>query len=183
MNTQKWTPVIGIEIHAQIKTQSKMFSSDSTTFHSTQNQCINPVSLGFPGTLPYLNEKVIENTIKVGRAFHCDIQKRSTFARKNYFYPDLPKGYQISQFSLPILKKGFVEFFHKEKPQKIHIERIHIEEDAGKLIHQKNYSLVDFNRAGTPLLEIVSKPEIFSPSQAAQYARMVRSILLYLEVL
>ena len=179
---EKWTPVIGIEIHAQIQSKSKMFSSDSTHFHSTQNQCIHPVSLGFPGTLPYLNAEVIQSALKVGKAFNCEIQKKSVFSRKNYFYPDLPKGYQISQFNLPILTKGFVKFFHEEKPQKINMERIHIEEDAGKLIHCKEHSLVDFNRAGMPLLEIISKPEISSPTQAAQYARMVRSILLYLEV-
>ena len=177
-----WDVVIGLEIHAHIQTQSKMFSSDSATFTSKGNENIHPVSLGFPGTLPCLNKKVIESALQVGLAFHCQIQEKSIFARKNYFYPDLPKGYQISQFDLPLLKKGFVEFYVQGEARKIHIERIHLEEDAGRLLHQKDYSLVDFNRAGVPLLEIVSYPEISSPNEAAEYARMVRNILLYLKV-
>ena len=159
-----------------------MFSPDSAIFASEGNENIHPVSLGFPGTLPCLNEKVVESALQVGLAFHCQIQERSVFARKNYFYPDLPKGYQISQFNLPLLKGGFVEFYVQDEVRKVHIERIHLEEDAGRLLHQKDYSLVDFNRAGVPLLEIVSYPEISSPNEAAEYARMVRSILLYLKV-
>ena len=174
--------MIGLEIHAQIKTKSKMFSSDSAEFSSKENQCIHPVSLGFPGTLPQLNQQVIKSALKAGQAFSCQVQKKSIFSRKNYFYPDLPKGYQISQLSLPLLKKGYVEFYLQKKPHKIHIERIHLEEDAGRLLHKNNYSLVDFNRAGMPLLEIVSYPEISSPECAAEYARMVRNILLYLDI-
>ena len=178
----KWDVVIGLEIHAHIQTKSKMFSPDSAVFADTGNKNIHPVSLGFPGTLPCLNKKVVESALQAGLAFHCQIQEKSIFARKNYFYPDLPKGYQISQFDLPLLKKGYVEFYSNGEAKKVHIERIHLEEDAGRLIHQKNSSLVDFNRAGVPLLEIVSYPEISSPSEAAEYAKMVRIILLYLEI-
>lgn len=179
---KQWSVVIGIEIHAHILSQSKMFSPDKTDFTLKANQHIHPVSLGLPGSLPFLNQKAIESALKAGRAFHCKIQKKSIFARKHYFYPDLPKGYQISQHSRPLLQGGFVEFFHQNQPCKIHLDRIHLEEDAGRLLHQKNYSLVDFNRAGVPLLEIVSKPEMTSPAQAAQYGRMVRNILIYLQV-
>lgn len=178
----KWQAVIGLEIHAQIQTQTKMFSHDSTCFNATSNSQIHPVSMGFPGTLPVLNKKVVELALQTGQAFHCEIQKKSIFARKNYFYPDLPKGYQISQFTFPLLKKGFVEFYSQNQACKIHIERIHIEEDAGRLLHYKDYSLVDFNRAGMPLMEIISYPEISSPVEATDYARMVRTILLYLGV-
>lgn len=178
----KWDVVIGLEIHAQVQTQSKMFSPDSAHFASEGNENVHPVSLGFPGMLPCLNKKVVESALQVGVAFHCQTQEKSIFARKNYFYPDLPKGYQISQFDLPLLKEGFVEFYSQGEARKIHIERIHLEEDAGRLLHHKDYSLVDFNRAGVPLLEIVSYPEISSPNEAAEYARMVRNILLYLKV-
>ena len=178
----KWDTIIGIEIHAHILSQSKMFSSDSAQFSLQENQHTHPVSLGFPGTLPYLNQKVIESALLVGQAFYCDIQKKSLFARKHYFYPDLPKGYQISQYNLPLLQKGYVDFFCQNKTCRIHLDHIHLEEDAGRLLHQENHSLVDFNRAGMPLLEIVSQPELTSPVQAAQYSRMVRNILLYLKV-
>ncbi|MDE0151773.1 MAG: Asp-tRNA(Asn)/Glu-tRNA(Gln) amidotransferase subunit GatB [Bdellovibrionales bacterium] len=174
--------VIGLEIHAQVQTQSKMFSPDSADFASEGNENIHPVSLGFPGVLPCLNKKVVESALQVGVAFHCQIQEKSIFARKNYFYPDLPKGYQISQFDLPLLREGFVEFYSQGEKRKVHLERIHLEEDAGRLLHHKDYSLVDFNRAGVPLLEIVSYPEISSPNEAAEYAKMVRNILLYLKV-
>ena len=178
----QWDVVIGLEIHAHIQTKSKMFSPDSAVFTNEGNKNIHPISLGFPGTLPRLNKKVIESALQAGLAFHCQIQEKSIFARKNYFYPDLPKGYQISQFDLPLLKKGYVEFYSKGEAKKVNIERIHLEEDAGRLMHQKDYSLVDFNRAGVPLLEIVSYPEISSPNEAAEYAKMVRSILLYLGI-
>ncbi len=178
----KWSAVIGLETHARIQTKSKMFSPDPASFSAEENANIHPVSLGFPGTLPCLNKQVIESALQVGLAFHCQIQERSVFARKNYFYPDLPKGYQISQFDLPLLKGGFVEFYSNGEAKKIGIEKIHLEEDAGRLIHQENHSLIDFNRAGTPLLEIVSYPEISSPHEAAEYARMIRNILLYLKV-
>ncbi len=177
-----WECVIGLEIHAQMLTKSKIFSPDSTTFSDQENTTIHPISLGFPGTLPCLNKDVINLALQVGKAFHCQVQKTSIFERKNYFYPDLPKGYQISQFKLPLFQEGYVEFYHQEKIKKINIERIHLEEDAGRLIHQPDYSLVDFNRSGMPLLEIISHPEISSPQEAADYARMVRNILVYLKV-
>ena len=177
-----WECVIGLEIHAQMNTRSKMFSPDSTSFEEKENTTVHPISLGFPGTLPCLNKDVISLALKVGKAFHCQVQKKSVLERKNYFYPDLPKGYQISQFKIPLFKQGYVEFYHQEKVNKINIERIHLEEDAGKLIHQSEHSLVDFNRSGMPLLEIISHPEISSPKEAADYARMVRNILVHLEV-
>ena len=177
-----WECVIGLEIHAQVQTKSKMFSPDSTVFSNQENTTIHPVSLGFPGTLPCLNKDVIDKALQVGKAFHCQVQKKSIFERKNYFYPDLPKGYQISQFKLPLFQQGYVEFYHKEEVNKINLERIHLEEDAGRLIHQTEFSLVDFNRSGMPLLEIISRPEISSPEQAADYARMVRNILVHLGI-
>ena len=177
-----WECVIGLEIHAQMATKSKMFSPDSAVFSDQENTTIHPISLGFPGALPCLNKDVIALALQVGKSFHCQVQKKSIFERKNYFYPDLPKGYQISQFKAPLFHGGYVEFYHKEKVQKIHLERIHLEEDAGRFIHQSDYSLVDFNRSGMPLLEIISHPEISSPQQAADYAKMVRSILVHLGV-
>lgn len=182
MNHSQWEVVIGLEIHAQINTQTKMFSPDSAEFSSRENSSIHPISLGFPGMLPSFNKKIIKKALLVGKAFNCDLNKESIFERKNYFYPDLPKGYQISQFKMPLLEKGYVEFYSQGEQKKIHLERIHIEEDAGKLSHQDGYSLVDFNRAGIPLLEIVSCPEIKSAEEAANYARMVRLVLIYLGV-
>ena len=174
--------VIGLEIHAQLQTKSKMFSPDSAVFSNQENTTIHPISLGFPGTLPCLNKDAIDKALQVGKAFHCKVQKKSIFERKNYFYPDLPKGYQISQFKIPLFQEGYVEFYHKETINKINLERIHLEEDAGRLIHQNEFSLVDFNRSGMPLLEIISHPEISSPEEAADYARMVRNVLVHLKV-
>ena len=179
---KEFEPVIGLEIHAQIKTRSKMFSPDPAHFEKKSNSHIHPVSLGWPGVLPVFNEEVLKKALKAGRAFHCEIQEKSFFARKHYFYPDLPKGYQISQFQRPLLKGGFVEFYAKGVQRKIPLERIHIEEDAGRLIHLKEHSLVDFNRAGQALMEIVSHPQIESPDEAAQFSRMVRMILLSLDI-
>ena len=178
MSQNKWDIVIGLEIHAQIQTNTKMFSPDKSTFSAEANSHIHPVSLGFPGALPVLNKKSVERALTAGYAFHCEIQKRSIFARKHYFYPDLPKGYQISQFTFPLLKGGYVEFYSNSQPCKVSLERIHIEEDAGRLLHQKTSSSVDFNRAGVSLLEIVSRPEITSPLEAADFARTVRLILI-----
>ena len=182
MDQNKWEAVIGLEIHAQIQTNTKMFSPDKSFFSAEANTHIHPVSLGFPGTLPVLNKKTIEQAVLTGRAFHCEIQKRSIFARKHYFYPDLPKGYQISQFTFPLLQGGFVEFYSENQPCKVSLERIHIEEDAGRLLHEKQSSSVDFNRAGVSLLEIVSRPEITSPAEAANFARTVRLILIDLKI-
>jgi aspartyl-tRNA(Asn)/glutamyl-tRNA(Gln) amidotransferase subunit B len=177
-----WEAVIGLEIHAQLNTKSKIFSCDSAQFTHGDNDHISSVSLGMPGTLPVLNMGVVEMAIKAGLALNCEINNTSVFERKNYFYPDLAKGYQISQYKHPICGKGFVKFYLNDKESKINITRAHLEEDAGKSIHQDKGSLINYNRAGVPLLEIVSEPEIRSPEEAAEYARTIRQILRYVEV-
>lgn len=177
-----WKAVIGLEIHAQLQTVSKMFSVDSTAFGGGDNEHISAVSMGMPGALPVPNRKAIEFSVKTGLALNCQIRDKSVFARKHYFYPDLPKGYQISQFDLPICYEGFVEFFVGEQKKRVRIERAHMEEDAGKSIHDGSQSLINYNRSGVPLLEIVSGPDMTSPEEAAEYARTIRSILQYLDV-
>ena len=177
-----WEPVIGLEIHAQLQTVSKMFSSDSASFGGADNENISPVSLGMPGALPVINKKAVEYSVKVGLALNCEIKTQSIFARKNYFYPDLPKGYQISQYDQPICEKGYVDIFVNGEKRRIDITRAHMEEDAGKSTHHGDYSLINLNRAGVPLLEIVSDPVIRSPAEAAEYARTIRGILRYLDV-
>jgi aspartyl-tRNA(Asn)/glutamyl-tRNA(Gln) amidotransferase subunit B len=174
--------VIGLEIHAQLKTKSKMFCSDSTEFDAGDNENTSPVSVGMPGTLPVVNQRAIEFAIKTGLALGCEIRKKSVFARKNYFYPDLPKGYQISQYDEPICEHGKVVFDLEGETKSVRIERAHLEEDAGKSNHHGEYTLINFNRSGIPLLEIVSGPDMRTPKEAAQYARTVRQILRYLEV-
>lgn len=178
--SKNWEIVVGLEIHAQLRTHSKIFSPDSAEFGAGDNSSVHPVSLGLPGALPVLNKSVVDFAITTGLALNCEIQKKSVFARKNYFYPDMPKGYQISQFDRPICKNGFVEFFVDNKLKKVRIERIHMEEDAGKSTHFGNYTLVNLNRAGVPLLEIVSEPDIRSATEAAEYSRTVRQILRYI---
>lgn len=182
MSSQKWVPTMGLEIHAQLKTSSKIFSSDSAKFGEGDNFAVSPLSLGLPGSLPVPNKKVIEFAIQAGLAFQCRISKKSYFARKNYFYPDMPRGYQISQFEQPICSGGYVSFFFDGKSQKIELERIHMEEDAGKSTHYGDYSLINLNRSGVPLLEIVSQPVLKSASQAAAYSRSVRQVLRYLDI-
>ena len=177
-----WEPVIGLEIHAQLNTKSKIFSNDSTEFGGGDNLQTTPVSLGLPGALPVLNKKVVELAVRAGLALNCEVRERSVFARKNYFYPDLPKGYQISQFEQPICEHGFVEFYLDGQVQRVGITRAHLEEDAGKSTHHGTYTLINLNRAGVPLLEIVSEPEIESPQAAAQYARELHKILRSIEV-
>ncbi len=174
--------VIGLEIHAQLKTQSKMFSPDSTNFNGADNENTSTVSAGMPGALPVINKKAVEYAVKSGLALNCTIRKKSVFARKNYFYPDLPKGYQISQYDLPTCEHGSVEFLVDGEIKKISITRAHIEEDAGKSTHQGDYTLINLNRSGIPLLEIVSGPDLRSGKDAAAYARTVRQILRYLDV-
>ncbi len=175
--------VIGLEIHAQFLTNTKIFSSSSARYGGGDNEHIDPVCMGMPGALPVLNKKVVEFAIKTGLALNCEIKRRSVFARKNYFYPDLPKGYQISQFDEPICEKGFLDITLSDGVKKrIGITRAHLEEDAGKSTHHGDYSLVNYNRSSVPLLEIVSEPDIRSPQEAAEYARIVRSILRYLDV-
>jgi len=177
--------VIGLEVHAQLKTQTKIFCACSTEFGAAPNTHICPVCMGMPGVLPVLNKKVVEYAIRMAIATDCDIQRESRFARKNYFYPDLPKNYQISQYELPLATNGhiFVELEDGSK-KRIGITRIHIEEDAGKLNHDplRPVSLVDLNRTGTPLIEIVSEPDIRTPEEAGAYLRKLRSILRYLEI-
>lgn len=180
----EFTPVIGLEVHAQLKTRTKIFCGCSTAFGAPPNTHTCPVCLGMPGVLPVLNKKVVDYTIKMALATHCTVQKTSRFARKNYFYPDLPKGYQISQYELPIATQGHLEIEIDGRTQRIGITRIHMEEDAGKLIHDPDrpISRVDLNRTGVPLMEIVSEPDIRSPEAAGEYLRQLRSILRYLDI-
>lgn len=172
-----WEAVIGLEIHAQLSTESKIFSSDSAAFGGADNEHIHPVSLGLPGALPVLNKTAVEYAIRTGLALNCRIRERSIFARKNYFYPDLPKGYQISQYDEPLCADGYVDFIVDGESRRVVVQRAHMEEDAGKSIHQGDYTLINLNRAGVPLLEIVSGPDMRSPREAAEYARTVRKIL------
>ncbi|MCO5141462.1 MAG: Asp-tRNA(Asn)/Glu-tRNA(Gln) amidotransferase subunit GatB [Oligoflexia bacterium] len=179
--------VIGLEVHAQLSTNSKLFSSSPNAFGNSPNRNINPVCTAQPGALPVLNKKAVEYAVKAGLATNCEIRLRSIFARKNYFYPDLPKGYQISQFEHPICEKGWldIEFEHepeKKEQKRVGITRIHMEEDAGKSQHMSGYSLVDLNRAGTPLIEIVSEPDFRSSTEAVAYLKKLRAILQYLDV-
>ena len=180
-----WEVVIGLEIHAQLAAQSKIFSGASTAFGGEPNTQACLVDLGYPGTLPVLNEKAIEMAVRFGLAVDADIASRSIFARKNYFYPDLPKGYQISQLDLPIVKGGKMSILDDSGNEKIiGITRAHLEEDAGKSIHDEfeNASGIDLNRAGTPLLEIVSEPDISSAKEAVAYMKKVHSIVRYLGI-
>jgi aspartyl-tRNA(Asn)/glutamyl-tRNA(Gln) amidotransferase subunit B len=186
----KYEAVIGLEVHAQMLTETKIFCRCSTKFGSEPNTQTCPVCIGMPGVLPVLNKKALEFTIKTGLAMNCAISSYSRFARKNYFYPDLPKGYQISQYELPICEKGHVEIVVDGVIKKIGITRIHMEEDAGKNIHESalpkagggNYSFVDLNRTGVPLMEIVSEPDITRPGEAVEYMKKLRAILRYLGV-
>jgi aspartyl-tRNA(Asn)/glutamyl-tRNA(Gln) amidotransferase subunit B len=180
----KYETVIGLEVHAQMLTDTKIFCGCSTIFGSGPNTQTCPVCIGMPGVLPVLNRKAIEFAIKTGLATSCTISGYSRFARKNYFYPDLPKGYQISQYELPICENGLIEIVVEGSIKKIGITRIHMEEDAGKNIHEGagNYSFVDLNRAGVPLMEIVSEPDIRSPQEAVEYMKKLRAILRYLGV-
>lgn len=180
----KYETVIGLEVHAQLQTRSKIFCGCATTFGEEPNSHTCQVCIGMPGVLPVLNKKAVEYTIKTGLATHCTITPYSRFARKNYFYPDLPKGYQISQYELPLCEHGYAEIVVDGKVKRIGITRIHLEEDAGKNLHlaEGGASLVDLNRAGTPLMEIVSEPDIRSPEEASEYLKKLRSILRYIEV-
>ncbi|MBN8585325.1 MAG: Asp-tRNA(Asn)/Glu-tRNA(Gln) amidotransferase subunit GatB [Ignavibacteria bacterium] len=176
----KYEAVIGLEVHAQLKTKSKAFCSCSTEFNAPPNTNICPVCLGHPGTLPVLNRNLVEFILKLGTATKCSIRERSIFARKNYFYPDLPKGYQISQFDQPICEHGKVTIGEKT----IGITRIHMEEDAGKSIHDlsSDESLVDLNRCGVPLIEIVSEPDMRSSKEAYDYLTMLKQLVIYLDI-
>lgn len=180
----EYEAVIGLEIHAQLLTDSKAFCSCSTKFGAQPNMNTCPVCQGMPGTLPVFNKKALEFTIKMALACNCSINEFSRFARKNYYYPDLPKNYQISQYELPISEHGWVVVETEDGPRKIGITRIHMEEDAGKLIHDEHrpVSYVDLNRTGVPLIEIVSEPDMRTPEEAASYLKTLHSILVYLRI-
>ncbi len=180
----KYEAVIGLEVHAQLLTESKIFCSCSTKFGNAPNSNVCPICLGHPGVLPVLNKKVVEFISLMGMATNCKVNEKSTFARKNYFYPDLPKGYQISQFDQPICENGFVTIqFQDKSTKKIGITRIHMEEDAGKSIHDQAYeTLVDVNRCGVPLMEIVSEPDLRSGTEAYLYLIIIKQLVQYLGI-
>jgi len=177
--------VIGLEIHAQLLTKTKAFCPVSNTFGQEPNTMVGPVSGGLPGALPVLNARAVELGVRAGLALNCDINRRSVFSRKNYFYPDLPKGYQISQFDEPLCGRGQVDIFlesNKKAPKRIGITRIHLEEDAGKSVHAPSMTLVNLNRSGVPLAEIVSEPDLRSAEEAGAYLRKIHQILVYAQV-
>ena len=183
--TFEWEAVIGLEVHVQLATKSKIFSGSSTSFGAPPNTQACNIDLGLPGVLPVLNEEVLKMAIKFGLATNSKINNPTNFARKNYFYPDLPKGYQISQLDNPIVEKGFLNIFTEEKKvKKIRITRAHLEEDAGKSLHEdfERMSGIDLNRAGTPLLEIVSEPDLRSAQEAVLYLKSIHSIIRYLNI-
>lgn len=178
-----YEPVIGLEVHAQLKTRSKIFCGCSTRFGAEPNTQVCPVCLGLPGALPVLNRQAVLFTIEIGLATDCTVRRRSLFARKNYFYPDCPKNYQISQYDLPLCQNGMLRFRMDGNERSVGITRIHLEEDAGKLIHEeRGRSLVDFNRTGVPLIEIVSEPDLRSPQEARAYLERLKQTLLYLDI-
>jgi aspartyl-tRNA(Asn)/glutamyl-tRNA(Gln) amidotransferase subunit B len=176
--------VIGLEVHAHLLTASKIFCGCATAFGAAPNTQVCEVCLGMPGSLPVLNKKAVEFALKMALATGCEIAHESVFARKNYFYPDLPKGYQISQFELPLAEHGHLDIKVNGRAKRIGITRIHMEEDAGKLVHSESrpVSFVDFNRTGVPLIEIVSEPDMRAPDEAVEYLKGLRNILLYLEI-
>ena len=180
-NTTKYETIVGLEVHVQLSTKSKAYCSDLNKFGESPNTCISPISLGYPGTLPKINKEVIKSAVKLGLALNCNITEYNVYSRKNYFYPDLPKGYQITQDKTPICTGGYVELNDNKK---IQLTRIHMEEDAGKSIHDldPDHSLIDFNRAGVALLEIVSEPEIRSPEEAYSYLQEIRKLVRHLDI-
>ena len=184
MTAAGWEAVIGLEIHVQLSTRTKMYCGCALSFGDEPNSHTCPVCLGMPGVLPVLNKKVVEYAMMMALATNCTINPSNSFARKNYFYPDLPKGYQISQYAYPLAEHGYVWIDMDGKQKKIGITRIHMEEDAGKLIHDENnpFSYVDLNRTGVPLIEIVGEPDIRSPEEAAEYLKRLHEILVYLEI-
>ena len=178
-----WELVIGIEIHAQVKSKSKLFSSSSTEFGSGPNSQVSLVDAAMPGMLPVINKFCVEQAVRSGIGLNAKINNKSIFDRKNYFYQDLPQGYQISQFKDPIVGNGFIEIESEGQSKKIGIERLHLEQDAGKSLHDQdpNLTFVDLNRSGIALMEIVSMPDMKSPDEAVEYVKKVRSILRYLD--
>jgi len=181
---EKYEAVIGLEVHTQLLTQSKLFCGDSTRFGNPPNTNVSAISLAHPGTLPMMNEKAVKLAIKLGLAFNCDIIRNNYFARKNYFYPDLPKGYQVTQHTTPICKNGNVPIQVNGKERNVLLNRIHLEEDAGKSIHDadENFSCIDLNRAGVPLLEIVSEPDLHSSDEAFAYLTEIRKMVRHLKI-
>ncbi len=180
-----WETVIGLEIHAQLATRSKIFSGASTAFGAAPNTQACAIDLGLPGVLPVLNEGAVRMAVKFGLAIDAEVARRSVFARKNYFYPDLPKGYQISQYELPVVARGHVDVELEDgSTQRVGITRAHLEEDAGKSLHEDFHGLtgIDLNRAGTPLLEIVSEPDLRSPREAVAYMKRIHALVRYLEI-
>lgn len=180
----KYEVIVGLEVHAQLSTQSKMYCGDSAAYGAAPNTQVSPLSLGHPGTLPRVNKTAVEYAVKMGLAAHCNIRYENQFARKNYFYADLPKGYQITQDKTPLCNDGYIEFFVDGEKKRVNLERIHMEEDAGKSTHDMDpyFTLVDLNRAGVPLIEIVSKPDIRSGDEAYKYLTEVRKLLRYLDI-
>ena len=192
MAYERYEPVIGLEVHIQLQTNAKIFSPDANVFGAAPNTQVDPISLGHPGTLPVLNEKVVEYALRLGVATHCSFADRSVFARKHYFYPDLPKGYQISQYDTPICYDGYVEIFPDEDEEapaaspdsrRVGLTRIHMEEDAGKSIHDPDGSTrLDYNRCGVPLLELVTEPDLRSPREAYLFLQRLRQLVRYLGI-
>jgi aspartyl-tRNA(Asn)/glutamyl-tRNA(Gln) amidotransferase subunit B len=180
----KYEAVIGLEVHAQLATNSKLFSGDSTSFGGQPNTQVSPITLAHPGTLPKTNKKAVEYAIRMGIACNCEIERYNYFARKNYFYPDLPKGYQVSQHTTPICKGGFVTIKTANGKRDVQLNRIHLEEDAGKSIHDidESYTCIDLNRAGVPLIEIVTEPDLHSAEEAFQYVTEVRKLVRWIGV-
>jgi aspartyl-tRNA(Asn)/glutamyl-tRNA(Gln) amidotransferase subunit B len=176
--------VIGLEVHAQLLTKTKLFCGDAIAYGAAPNTQVSPITLAHPGTLPKMNRKAIEYAVKMGLACHCEIEKNNFFARKNYFYPDLPKGYQISQHTTPVCKGGYISIRVNAEEKKIRLNRIHMEEDAGKSIHDADNAntCIDLNRAGTPLIEIVSEPDLRSADETYTYLTELRKLLRYLDV-
>ena len=176
--------VIGLEVHAQLRTQSKMFCGCGIKFGCPANTQTCSVCLGLPGSLPVINKRAVEMAIRTGLALNCSIRPTNIFARKNYFYPDLPKGYQISQYEEPICENGWIDLDVNGSSKRVRIRRAHLEEDAGKNIHaaEGSYSYVDLNRAGTPLLEIVTEPDMHSADEVVSYLKSLRDVLVYLDV-
>src|SRR6185503_884287 len=176
--TDKYEIVVGLEVHARLLTKSKLFCGDSSVFGDEPNTNISPITLAHPGTLPKMNKEAIAFAVKLGLACHSEIERQNYFARKNYFYPDLPKGYQVSQHTTPICKGGFVKIKVNGEEKNIRLNRIHMEEDAGKSLHDvdENNTCIDYNRAGTPLIEIVSEPDLRSGDEAYAYLTELRKL-------
>ncbi len=184
INSDKYQVVIGLEVHAQLLTKTKLFCSDSTAYGALPNTQVSPVSLAHPGTLPKMNKKAVELAVKLGLALNCEIEQHNYFARKNYFYPDLPKGYQVSQHTAPICKAGFLSIRSGDVTKQVKLNRIHLEEDAGKSIHDadEQYTCIDLNRAGVPLVEIVTEPDLHSAEEAFSFLTELRKIVRWLDV-